>query len=457
MLKAEELQKMPTVRDESITVNFLIYTRSASFDYQWIYGLNDKLIERALQNHIIKWLDTNLLADRPPVTTFFQIQDYHALVIAQQSEIRFDPQKRPIFQWASFLWTPYDNLSYEHLAPLSKSLKEESEKVYSQIPNDTVRLQPEAHSLTFSMAQLDKGTSNLAEECWQLPDQIDWQEIIQQKLTVEVPVSWGFRKMTSALIDQPIPKSNIIYIGNSLNAGDRHPADQCWLVSARDPASFSQEAQPRILDSNARPLTSIELKKIQERSNLHRHSRKVKSSSSVSTSAKVNTFSHYDYDEKTNSGSALQVDDSRKDAKAVSNEEIESTNIDQLFKEFSKQGKGQKNNKLEFTRLLKMLWESKRSSLIAVESRILLLLTPITQSESAYINVAWNNLLSEILLFNQHASKGMVEEWRRRASNLQTLTIKNLSLARNDSSPQADWSKQFSEACFSLQTVLENL
>jgi hypothetical protein len=89
---------MRTARDETITVNFLVYTRSASFDYQWIYGLNDKSVERALQSHIINWLDTNLLTGRPPVTAFFQFQDYHALVLAQQSEKRVDPQERPIFQ-----------------------------------------------------------------------------------------------------------------------------------------------------------------------------------------------------------------------------------------------------------------------------------------------------------------------------------------------------------------------
>jgi hypothetical protein len=137
-------------------------------------------------------------------------------------------------------------------------------------------------------------------------------------------------------------------------------------------------------------------------------------------------------------------------------EELELNNIDQLFKEFSKVGVNQKPGKLELTRLLKF-WETRRSTLVDVESKILLLLTPITQSNSAYVNVAWNNLLSEILLFNQYASRGTIEEWKRRTSSLEALTVKSLSPPSNGSSPQADWEKQFGAACNSLRTILESL
>jgi hypothetical protein len=122
------------------------------------------------------------------------------------------------------------------------------------------------------LAQLEKATAVLAEECWDLPNSIDWQDVIQQKLTVEAPESWDFSKMTAALVDYPITQHKVIHIGSSIYAEDRQPADQCWLVSAKNPAGADKGVQPRILDRNGRPLTSTEINKLYELSAIHRHS-----------------------------------------------------------------------------------------------------------------------------------------------------------------------------------------
>jgi hypothetical protein len=440
------------IADDSVTVHFLVYTKSTSFDYQWIYGLADKSVEKALQTYVTSWLTTTHLAKLPPVTTFFRLHDHFALMIAQESKTRVDAEKRPIFQRAFFLWKPASGLCYHHLEPLSHILKEQAEEVYPLIPNDTVRLEPQTQQFTFGIPHLDKESSDLIDKTWDLPGGLTWPDIIRERLTVEAPVEWDFGKMLAGLIDQPISPRNMLYIGSALYLENRNPPNESWLVGAKD---SNPTAEPRILNASSEPVSAAALERYKQR--VQTQDQKLTSSSPhVQAESGLNKVSQ-------NPGSGSQgsaVRDGKPpetlkpDLKAkILNEE----SIEQFFSQFAQPDLYfNKTNRSELIRFLQKVLERDRLPLEAAEVRLLLLLTPATLS--SYHNghygsviVSWNNLLSEILIFYHQPSKGMAEEWRRRLSQLSQITIQNLA------SPPEAWRGQFDDACLTLQRLLENL
>lgn len=424
-------------------MHFLVYTRSASFDYQWVYGLDDKSVEDALQDYILKWLSTNLLAKLQPVTAFFQFQKYCALMIAEASDTRIDPQERPIFQRAIFLWEMTDGLSYRHLEPLAIKLGEDAEKVYRDLPNNVYRLPTRMNRCEVDVKALDRETSiiNIRKCYWELPQSLTWQDIIRDKLTVEVPDSWRFDKMIAGLADLPLSPANIIFIGNSLHKDNRYPATQSWLVSAREP-NGGYDSLIRVLKPDGTLLDAAELKLYQERKRLSAdipgRSRHI-----LPTRGGTNYFSYKE------TGGARKAEGPNNQEELLERTTPDPTEVERLFSMFTDSiASHSKAEKWELVRLIKRYFTRDHMAIVEAETKILILLTPAIQSISSDITIAWNYLLSEILLSYQGPSTEMLGEWVRRIDRLRELTVRTLSES------QVKWRLEFDDACNSLRTIL---
>jgi hypothetical protein len=441
---------MHTIED-SVIVNFLVYTKSASFDYQWVYGLHDGSIQQDLQTYMLNWISTNQLAKLPTVTTFFRLRDYFALMVAQESKTRVDQEQRPIFQRAFFLWRQSDGLHYHHLEPLSLLLREAAEKVYAELPNNTVRLEAQTRELRLSITDLDKQTASLMDDYWDVPDGLTWQDVVREKLTVEVPALWDFRKMVSGLTEQLITPANMVYIGNALSFENRNPTEESWLVSAK---GSTQSTEPRILNSEGRPLSLDELGKYKQRVN--KRSREKTSPPTLSIGDGSNGFSSHE----ENPAQAAMKHDERERASTPpgsNNRALDGAAIEQFFSQYSEPDLYfNKTQRSELVRLLKKVLARDRSPLVEAETRLLVLLTPATlesyhDGNYSDVLVSWNNLLNEILIFYHQTSKGMPEEWDRRLAHLQEITMQNLS------EPRTGWVDQFTDACHVLRKILTNI
>lgn len=431
--------------DDSVTVRLLVYTKSASFDYQWVYGIEDKTIQHELQNHLLNWISANQLAALPTVTAFFRLRNYFALMVAQESKTRVDLEQRPIFQRALFLWEQSDGLCYHHLEPLSLLLREEAEVVYSQLPNDTVRLEPQARQIRLKTADLDKETAHMSDDYWELPGGLTWQDVIREQLVVEVPGAWDFRKMVAGLMEHPISPSDMVYIGNSLTFESRNPTDASWLVSAK---GLSPSSEPTILTRDGQAIPPSELSK---------HRQKTKAGArTVSSQAAVRP--------DPESGLAplreekiVREPQGERSGTLPRKRAVEGEMIEHLFGQYADPDLYfHKTNRSELMRFLKKVLARDRSPLVEAETRVLMLLTPATlkgyqDGNYSDVVVSWNNLLNEILVFYHQTSKGMSDEWGRRLTQLYKITVHNLA------EPPKGWVEQFTEACRALQKILNNL
>lgn len=431
-----------------ITVNHLIYTRSTSFDYQWIYGSSDKNLGATFQKHIVEWLAPNLLADHSPIITFFSIAGHHALMIAEESKTRIDQERRSIFQWSIFVWKPDERLSYEHLVPLLNALENESAAVYRDVPNDTVRFETQIRNVDFNITNLGRGTTKLMKEYWKLPYRLDWQHVLRERLTVEVPPSWSFSKMIAPLIDRSTLDGEMLYVGKSLDVANRQPSDRAWLVSAPESTHSGAEFEPRILNKRGLPLSEDELTRLSVTSVFQAGKK------NASVTPTDSTISHSSNNEwRSTLGLGLSRDNRATTPVVNPKPKPEMSHGDSVFEEVAKSVAitGEKSKIEAVTRRLSTVWPFKRAALRKQQVQILLLLSPIARIGSGDIKVAWSNLLDEMLLFHRKPSKGMRKEWLRRLSELEAITVRNVPPRH------AGWSDKFSEACLSLRAIVEKL
>jgi hypothetical protein len=453
----------------TIPVHFLVYTRTASFDYQWVYGLVDAHTERRLENHLLLWLNTNQLANLDSVTAFFSFEDYHALMLAQGSETRIDQQGRQIFQRAVYLWKATEGLYYRHLEPLAIMLAEGADRVYAELPNNVLSFSKkiQEHSINIYALEEEAATLRFEEHCWKLPRKLSWQAVVRSKLTVEVPGSWGFDKMIAGLADQPLLSPDVVYIGHSLHTDNRYPSEHSWVVSAKRLVADSDDTI-RILKTNGEPLEDNELKDLRWKKGPAAVAAEPPNDGAAEGGAKRLTPSQAGVPrERADTSSRQSLEPSRESAGTPDDktgsvglrpgrqEEAETSRtetpaqaeLERLFSEFTNPAPSKE--RWEFGRAVRKLLERGQLPIVETERRILLLLTPAALRTPSDIIVAWHYLLSEVLLSYHFPSNGMLDEWVRRSSELESITV------RNSKPEYGNWLLEFSEACHALRTILK--
>jgi hypothetical protein len=460
-MSVSKVEKTTQTRDQegdTTKLHLLIFTRSPSFDYQWVYGHEDKAFENVLHQHLLNWISPSLLSKLPPATTFFQLRGYCALMLAQVSDTRFDSYKRPIFQEALFVWEPTEKLYYRHLEPLATQLAEAAEEVYAELPDNVLRYTTRVRHFDLDTAALDKEAANLqlGKLSWELPGRLTWNDVTRYGLTVEAPKHWGFDKMVAALGDQPLSKQKLICVAHSLHAENRFASGGGWLVSAKEP-SEDQEAV-RILKTDGHPLQPSELSQLTEKP--ANEAGGLQPRASGPTEAERTQPRD---ESKTNQGEGSQTSTRQEERKAGTKgaESKEQTGhavspnpaeVEEIFRAFSKTKLYQtRAGRVELSGLFKRFLERDYLSILDTEARILTLLTPAGQALPSDIIVAWNYLLNEILLSYQHPSPGMLSIWLRRLDDLRYITTKNMSRR------EPNWGIEFEEACNNLRTLLQEM
>jgi|SRR5215207_1727147 len=435
--------------NENIPIHFLVYTRSSSFDYQWIYGLNDASTEQKLEDHLLAWLNTNQLAKLKSVTAFFQFNNYYALMLAQGSETRRDLQGRQIFQRALYLWEPTDGLYYRHLEPLTMMLAEEAERVYGELPNNAYSFQKKTQQYKINIYALEEevSTVNIKECSWKLPLKLKWQDVVRDNLTVEVPNSWRFDKIIAGLADHPLSPRDAVYIGHSLHTDNRFPMEHSWIISSANSNGESDDSI-RILKANGQLLQEVTLKDDQGKRKLI--TSKDQRLDDLSTHAEVEQISPESTTTPPEQAVSTDIEPtSQIKTKSDTSDAVVPTELERLFNQYTNTSPNK--DKWEFTRIIKKILDRDQLPIVEAETRILLLLTPATQKMPQEIIIAWQYLLNEVLLSFQHPVKEMIEEWLRRLSELERITVKN-SIREFGS-----WPADFSEACNAFRAILKKL
>jgi hypothetical protein len=277
-----------------------------------------------------------------------------------------------------------------------------------------------------------------------LPAQLKWDDVVRQKLTVEVPGSWSFDKMIAALIDRPIPASGVIHIGNALYADNRLPPGQGWLVSSKNSDGESQE--PKILDSNAQPLLPADL---------HSQTQKV-SSNNVNSDPTLHTVRPRPNNPPTRGATERTVSLTNDNGRNGEPTEKQTTatgkaDIERLFNEIAVASRRHdKGIKDELFRFVKRVLEKDHAALVRAETHLMLLLAPVVTTDLTVIMISWKNLLHEIMTSYHQPLPGMRDDWINRLDSLLKITIKNLDR------PPLAWESEFSEACFALRTILKD-
>jgi hypothetical protein len=456
---------------DTIPVHFLVYTRTASFDYQWVYGLGDAHIEQRLENHLLSWLNTNQLAKLNSVTAFFRFEDYQALMLAQGSETRSDRQGRQIFQRAVYLWKPTEGLYYRHLEPLAMMLAEEADRVYAELPNNVLSFPKKVQAYGINIYALDEEatTLKLQKHSWKLPKKLSWQTVAKGKFTVEVPNSWGFEKMIAGLADQPLLSSGGLYIGHSLHTDNRYPSEHGWVVSARRSSGDSDDTI-RILRANGEPLEDEELKDPRWKKSPTTGAAEPTADGAADGDPKRlptgrgeapreqappadlrdRQASHEGGEASDDKAAAVDLGPGPQEgAEAFQTEAPAPSELERLFSEFTSLTPNREG--WEFGRVFRKFLERGQLPIVETETRILLLLTPASLRMPNDIIIAWHYLLSEILLSYHRPSKGVADEWIRRSSELESITV------RNSKAEYGNWPSEFSEACNALRTILKSL
>ena len=361
-----------------VALQLLVYTRAANFDYQWVLGLEDKSVEKALENYLLDWLGTSLLAKLPSVTTFFKFRQYNVLMLAEGSETRNDLQGRRIFQRAIFMWEAFNGLLYKHLEPLAVRLSEESENIYKELPDNVFNYPTGAQKYTVSLQELEDEAEiiNIDKCRWELPQRLTWSDVSAYKLTVEVPNTWSFDKMIAGIADQSVNQSNAIYIGNALHFENRVPPDHGWIVSAD--TEDGPEGLVRVLRSTGQPLQVRELASEQRESAARVQGRQensgAKGASKTARASVGNAESG-----KAAPGTEDPITTS-KDKELKESAEYDQEALKNLFDVFADaKGAQGKSEKWEFIRSIKRLLERNHLPIVQAETRLLRLLAPATQ------------------------------------------------------------------------------
>jgi hypothetical protein len=466
----KNLNRGRNATNDTIPVHFLVYTRTASFDYQWVYGLVDGHTERRLENHLLLWLNTNQLANLNSVTAFFRFEDYHALMLAQGSETRVDQQGRQIFQRAVYLWKATDGLYYRHLEPLTIMLAEEADRVYAELPNNVLSFSKKIQEYSINVYALEEEavTFKFEEHCWKLPGKLSWQAVARGNLTVEVPSSWGFGKMIAGLADQPLLSPDVVYIGHSLHTDNRYPSEHSWVVSAKRLVADSDDTI-RILKTSGEPLEDNELKDLRWKKGpatvaadppndgaAEGRAKRLTPSQAGAPRERAETSSRQGLEPSRESGGAPGDQAGSVDLGPSQQEEAETSQtgtpaqaeLERLFSEFTNPAPDKE--RWEFGRTVRKLLERGQLPIVETERRILILLTPAALRTPSDIIVAWHYLLSEVLLSCHSPSNGMIAEWIRRSSELESVTV------RNSKPEDSNWLSEFGEACHALRTILKN-
>jgi hypothetical protein len=425
---------IPPSRNQTPVVNFLLNTRATKFDYSWIYGLEDKTVEKALHEHVLKFLDTKLLAKLPRVTTFFKFKSYLALVVAEQSATRTDPQSRPIFQRAMFLWKPVEEMYYRHLTVLARYLLDEANKVYEDLPDDAYRMPTRIRQFDLDIKELNRMSSKPRNKRspWQLPEGSSWNDVLKRGLNVEVPPSWTFDRMIDGLADIPLCSSDVIHIGNALHFENRYPTDKSWIISAKTVNGDAEEI--RVLDAQGRLIPIIKRTTYE-------------SSNSSVDSPMIDQPGHV-----ANAGNNAAPTIEGKSREQPSNDkeissEAETRELERLFLEFSNFSHNE-SEKIGIIR--KLFFERYDVTLRSAETRILLLLIPAKHQTPSEIITSWHFLISEILLSYQNKNTDLVNEWIRRAYRLEDITNVNLP------NVPTKWRSEFKIACETLRSILHD-
>lgn len=435
---------------QQVALQFLVYTRAANFDYQWVLGLEDKSVENALQDYLQDWLSTKHLAKLPPVTTFFNFQQYGMLMLAEGSETRNDLQGRQIYQRAIFMWEEFAGLRYKHLEPLAVRLNEEAVNVYDKLPDNVFSYQTRTQKYAVSLQELEEEaeTINIAKCSWGLPLGLTWAEVRNYKLTVEVPKAWSFDKMIAGLADQPVSQSDAIYIGSSLRFENRVPPDHGWIVSAS--AEDGSEEEVRVLRSDGQTLTSAASVREQQESTAGFKARQVGSGAKGATKSAQASLKGA---ESSNAVSRVKVSvPATTDEKLGESDEYSQEALKNLFDIYAGlKDMPSKSEKWEFLRSIKRLLERNHLPLVQAETRLLRLLAPATQMLGNDVTVAWHYLLSEVLLSYQSPSEGMLDEWISRVYGLEKISKKSVP------ERQEAWRSEFSKACDGFREILRGL
>jgi hypothetical protein len=420
-------------------VNFLVYTRSALFDYTWVYGLEDKALETDLQQHAINWLNTNVLSELSPVISFFQFRQQCALMIAQESGTRTDAQSRPIFQRAFFLWQPTEGMYYRHLNLLVEYLQAKAQDVYSELPNDAYRINTATRQFEVDLKKLDRDSLKYKRKTsWRLPGDLSWDDVFREKLTVEVPSSWPFSKMTEGLANVPLSSSELIHIGHSIHFENRCPAQKPWIVSAK-PADGDQELIT-VRSADGQPV-----QKIKKNGNTGGLNNNFKPDGRLRFGARSSEFQPPPGRKNAPPAPLPQVPQAKTVEPAPADR---SSEVDDLLAEFSNlaksYGEGAKLN------VIQKLLERDQIAVRRAAVRVIFLLTPAMPEIPIEMITAWHSLINELLLSHRNSLKSLHEEWIRRIYKLEDITLTLISKS------QPNWRGEFRTSCETLRATLQD-
>jgi hypothetical protein len=427
-----------------ININFLVHTKSASFDYQWIYGIEDKKLESDLNQLVLNWLSNKELDSLSRASTFFQFKDYFALMTASASSTRRDAEKRVIFQRAIFLWKPDEIMLYGHLAPLLGILESHADKIYAEVPDNELRIEQKQHRFTIYLSDLDKWlrTNQSLFQAWKLPTGLKWAHILREKWSVEVPSSWEFAAMISPIWDAKISENNPIFIGQGLHRRNRFDSDRSWILSSTEP-SGAGASELKILDRYGSEVPASQYPSSSTRRTL--------SSGSLARSGGES--------QTRNPGgvSGDPITDGYDNAPPYGHhrpseaEDAEQGVRDEarlaVYSAVSERGRSLADQEEKSSWLKKKKQaESKLQSILA---QINLLIIPLEYNVPLELTIAWQHLLLEIALFSQSASASWREEWMRRIRRLEDL------MPRERTRESQVLLKQLNNGCYSLIELLQ--
>jgi hypothetical protein len=418
--------------DEKILeTQLMIYTRSYSFDYSWVYGHRNAKIQKELETLFRTWITNKLLNNLWHEVTFFsQIDGYFILLIASPSN-RVDNVKRAIFDRAMFLWQPNHKLVYRDLYPLVMALTSKATEVYETLTSDATTIKTDYQNgfINLRTNNADQSTEEVENFTVAFPSGITWKDIRQQNLIAEFPTSLKFSEIVQLIGDYPLEETLTICHGVSVE--DRYPKDKSCIVSATNRNS----SEVLVLNRN---LQLYLTGKIQE-----------------SIISKPNSSFHPAHltPQKTQVEPNL-VPPNKTEIPSTSNDEEKLVDfLNELAKKISIRGDEKSNIILQQIRVLvEKISLSQRKQLLKLITELLYLLNPAGAVIPVEINILWQNLFTEILLLQGNSSNDIRKSWIQRISLLKPITFSAISNLKLDK-----WESEFNEKCNQLRDALSDI
>ncbi len=408
-----------------IQIHLMAHTRSKSFDYAWLHCLEDQALQGDLNRFVVPWLSNTHLDSLPPVLAFFIFKEKGVLFSGRKSPTRCDDTDREIFERVLFVWDVKKELRYSHLDPLRHRLERESQDIFASVPDDLLRApRGRSKSISVELEDLDfeAGREQESDDDWNLPLQLQWEEVVTGGLTLEVPADWPFRRIVAPLRNRVIRSGEAVFIGCGVPFRLIGDAGGSWVVSG--PVS-DKGRLPRARDSSGNILDQTAVKRL------------LRSRRADGTESKAKLA------EKSQPAERTRTDENgvwKSDSETLPDFQ----DAADLSREIERQAK--RGDRWGLRR------HSAHDTIPTAVKRLYFLISPAGRLIGTEVLASWYMLLFEILLFHgSDLSAGMVDEWMRRLSNLKQIA------ANWQIKVPPDWFRQLDDSYRSLQYLLSEL